>query len=239
MDFSKNGQVPNWKEQVRQHFSQVTLSASEQDNLEKELLGARETPLLQARSVVRPFGDLRQSLAWAQRWGLGYVATAAAAASLTFAVTSRENDDIPDPIAEITSLPGPRYYPPDFDLEGDATALQDILKEVFAEQEIFVANIPKQISAKYAPSEGRFFSWDGEPAVSIQLNTLQKLPNSTLNPPATLYIVKLSDKSDRRFPRDKVTKKVASKSGKSSKNVNMWREGKYGYAMVQSVAVAE
>jgi hypothetical protein len=58
-----------------------------------------------------------------------------------------------------------------------------------------------------------------------------------LSEPATLLIVKLSENSQRKFPKEKLTRKVAGKSGKMRK-VKVWREGNFGYAMVQeSVAL--
>ena len=245
MDFSKNDQGSAWKHLVQRHFSEIKFSPESSAKLENLLLSAdfSDTSETQKNStVVQPNGAAvslqRSFFSRLQRWGLGYVLSAVAAAGITFVVVEGRQEDPQDPIAELTSQPGSRYYPPDFDLEGDASALKDILTDVFAEQNFFAADIPKNIQALYSPSEGRFFSWDGEPAVSIQLQSSKELPNSVLNPPATLYIVKLSTKSAGRFPKEKLTKRIASKAGKMKK-VNVWREGKYGYAMVQLVAVNE
>jgi hypothetical protein len=137
-----------------------------------------------------------------------------------------------DPIAELTQLSGPRVYPPDFDLEGDSKAMNDIVVELFADKDFFISDLPKQVLAEYKPNEGRFFSWDGEPAVSIQMNQNPNAISKKNVPQATLLIVKLSEKSQRKFPKEKQTRKVASKAGKMRK-VNVWREGNFGYAMVQ------
>jgi hypothetical protein len=110
--------------------------------------------------------------------------------------------------------------------------MHDIVFELFADKDFFVSDLPAQVLAEYKPSEGRFFSWDGEPAVSIQMNRNANAHAKKANEPATLLIVKLSEKSQRKFPKDKLTRKVAGKSGKVRK-VKVWREGNFGYAMVQ------
>ena len=250
MDFSKKDQGSTWKHLVQEHFAQVKLSRDSVTNLENLLLSEDVAPTTHLASKAAATGSTSQKallsrmppvrlLQRLNRWGLGYVLSAVAAAGITFVLLEGRHEEPQDPIAELTSQPGSRYYPPDFYLEGDASALKDILTDVFAEQNYFAADIPKNIQAQYSPNEGRFFSWDGEPAVSIQLQSSKELPNSALNPPATLYIVKLSTKSEGRFPKEKFTKRIAGKAGSKSKKVNVWREGKYGYAMVQSVAVKE
>lgn len=163
--------------------------------------------------------------------------SAAIAASVTFLLVQPSNEETLDPIAELTQLPGPKVYPPDFDLEGDSNAMNDIVYELFADKNFFVSDLPAQVLAEYKPSEGRFFSWDGEPAVSIQMNQNSNTKAKKLSEPATLLIVKLSENSQRKFPKEKLTRKVAGKSGKMRK-VKVWREGNFGYAMVQeSVAL--
>lgn len=159
--------------------------------------------------------------------------SAALAASVTFLLVAPPSpDETLDPIAELAQLPGPKVYPPDFDLEGDSKAMNDIVYELFADKNFFVSDLPAQVLADYQPNEGRFFSWDGEPAVSIQMN--QNANQKVKKPagPATLLIVKLSEKSQRKFPKEKETRKVTAKSGKTRK-VKVWREGNFGYAMVQ------
>lgn len=160
------------------------------------------------------------------------ILSAVLAASLTFLIVKPPSDEPLDPIAELAQLPGPKVYPPDFDLEGDSKAMNDIVFELFADKDFFVSDLPAQVLAEYQPSEGRFFSWDGEPAVSIQMNRNANPQAKKISEPATLLIVKLSEKSQRKFPKEKLTRKVAGKSGKVRK-VKVWREGNFGYAMVQ------
>ena len=143
--------------------------------------------------------------------------------------------DDSDPIADLANQPGPRAYPADFDLEGDPAGFREIVQDVFPQQDLFSADLPKQLAGGvYFPSEGRFFSWSGEPGVSILLKGAQGAETS----PATLYIVRLTDKNEQKFPRERTLKRIAGKSGKVRK-VNVWREGRYGYAVVQSVAVSD
>lgn len=173
--------------------------------------------------------------------GFGYVAAVLLAASATFFV-QREwgpggtfGDDTFDPIADLANQPGPRSYPADFDLEGDPAGFREIVQEVFPHQDVFSADLGKQLAGGgYTPSEGRFFTWSGEPGVSILLKGEQGGDTT----PATLYIVRLTDKNEQKFPRERTLKRVTGRSGKVRK-VNVWRDGRYGYAMVQSVALSE
>lgn len=159
------------------------------------------------------------------------VMSALAAASITFSLVNSPNEAPRDPIAELAQLPvGHKLYPPDFDLDGDSANLNEIIHDIFADKNFFVSDLPPQIVAEYAPAAGRFFSWDGEPAVSIEMN--KNNVGVSGSQAATLFIVKLSEKSKRKFPKEKQTRKVAGKSGHVRK-VKVWREGNFGYAMLQ------
>jgi hypothetical protein len=211
-----------WKKQVVEHFQNLA-PTPEAKGRWRELVSQTETPAMPAPlgSSQRRASPLTSS-----------ILSAVVAASLTFLIVKPPADEPLDPIAELAQLPGPKVYPPDFDLEGDSKAMNDIVFELFADKDFFVADLPAQVLAEYKPSEGRFFSWDGEPAVSIQMNRNASAQAKRVNEPATLLIVKLSEKSQRKFPKDKLTRKVAGKSGKVRK-VKVWREGNFGYAMVQ------
>jgi hypothetical protein len=54
----------------------------------------------------------------------------------------------------------------------------------------------------------------------------------------TLYIVRLSKNARSQFPAEKTVKSITGKSG-NKKSVNSWRDGKYGFALVQYVATNE
>lgn len=231
---SKNQHNPStWKSQVSAFFNEKKLPTERRQFLKSTLLNL-PLYLPEASTVfVRPVRTWKTPL-------LSSLVSAALAASATFLIIkSFPEDETPDPIAELTQLPGPKVYPPDFDLEGDSRALQDIVYELFADKDYFVSKLPAHVLAEYKPTEGRFFSWDGEPAVSIQMSKSNPSDFAKKgSDPATLFIIKLSEKSQRKFPADKITRKVAGQAGKMHK-VKVWREGKFGYAMVQAVAVAD
>lgn len=231
MDLKNDNQKnqPAFKRQVHEYFKEKSLSTDSKRKLADLIHG---TPA--ALPSKTSFGLLRNRKVSPL---LSSIMSAAIAASVTFLLVQPSNEETLDPIAELTQLPGPKVYPPDFDLEGDSNAMNDIVYELFADKNFFVSDLPAQVLAEYKPSEGRFFSWDGEPAVSIQMNQNSNTKAKKLSEPATLLIVKLSENSQRKFPKEKLTRKVAGKSGKMRK-VKVWREGNFGYAMVQeSVAL--
>jgi hypothetical protein len=240
---TKNDKNPNlkpaWQSQVLGYFEEKKLSQTLRDSFKSSILN---TPVITEENYKTSITQEKIKKNWSTTI-ISSAVSALLAASVTLIVVKNSSDEQQDPIAELAQLPGPRVYPPDFDLEGDSKAMQDIVYELFSDKDFFVSKLPAQVLAEYKPSEGRFFSWDGEPAVSIQMN---KNSNTNGNPtlsklgsdPATLFIVKLSERSQRKFPKEKVTRKVAGQAGKMHK-VKVWREGKFGYAMVQSVAVTD
>lgn len=199
--------------------------------------GARdpyELPLSGAPRVA----TARAGSSWMQsmhRSGVGYLTSAVLAAGLTFAVSRPADDDTSDPIIEFASQTARLNYPPDFDLEGDPNGFREIVQDVFPQKDVFQAELPKEVaSGNFVPSEGRFFTWSGEPGVSIHLKSSRSDPDA----PAMLYIVRLTEKNERKFPKENTIKKLAGRAGKGKK-VNVWRDGTYGYAMVQGVAINE
>ncbi|NBO39209.1 hypothetical protein EBU99_11570 [bacterium] len=226
-------EVPTWKKQVHDYFNKNELSTESRSRLRAALLLASSPSTHQPKQTLI---TIPPSTRW-KNPVLSSILSAALAASFTFLMVKPASEETLDPIAELTQLPGPKVYPPDFDLEGDSRAMHDIVYELFADKNFFVSDLPAQVLAEYKPSEGRFFSWDGEPAVSIQMHHQNTAQAKKANGPTTLLIVKLSEKSQRKFPNEKLTRKVAGKAGKMRK-VKVWREGNFGYAMVQdAVAV--
>lgn len=228
MTMDKNQKDNNFgaKEQIVAHFESHSLSAAFRQHLVNTLAD------VQVSSVE--CGEKN----WALRHKVSIfssVISALTAASITFMLVNSPNEAPIDPIAELAQLPaGHKLYPPDFDLDGDSTNLNEIIHDIFADKNFFVSDLPPQIVAEYAPAAGRFFSWDGEPAVSIEMN--KNSVGISGSQAATLFIVKLSEKSKRKFPKEKQTRKVAGRSGKVRK-VKVWREGNFGYAMLQESPV--
>lgn len=226
MDKDTKNEGLTGKNAVRSYFREHSLSpAAKQRLLEK--LATAESP-----------AAVTQQPSWMKRHKAAIVSSmvsALLAASLTLIIVDSPSEPQSDPIAELAQLPaGHRLYPPDFDLDGDSANLNEIVHDIFADNQFFVSDLPPQVVAEYAPATGRFFSWDGEPAVSIDLN--KSNVNVASNPSATLFIVKLSEKSKKKFPKEKQTRKVTGKTGKLRK-VKVWREGNFGYAMLQEPAI--
>lgn len=224
---SDTNKTADWKLQVRAHFGSVQLSEQKQNEFEKLLLGSDASPSVSGKKEL-----LKPSWIQTVRKSVGYLATAAAAAGLALFFTESISTDN-DLLAELASVPAVRSYPPDFDLEGDASALGEIVQEVFP-TETFDVSLPEHVKSEYAPREGRFFTWAGGPGVSIRLTSNK--PESRLRGNTFLYIVKLSGKNERRFPKDRVVRR-SSNNGREKK-IHAWREGKYGFAIVQTTATS-
>lgn len=223
MDKNQNSRNVSAKEQITAHYHSHALSSESRQKLVNLLANAHAQPSVLSESKSRLMRH-RAVL-------ISSVVSALAAASATFLLIEPRNDAQLDPIAELALLPaGHKLYPPDFDLDGDSSNLNEIIHDVFADKNFFVSDLPPQIVAEYAPATGRFFSWDGEPAVSIEMNKSDVSVSGSQA--ATLFIVKLSDKSKRKFPKVKQTRKVAGRSGKV-RRLKVWREGNFGYAMLQ------
>jgi hypothetical protein len=255
----------DWKNQVHEHFQEQRIGRSQATSLEKMLLARpvsvppewygepEKNPPSPNADQGLPKGNsptsgpwkepaplrglaVRSTLSKLHGKGIGYVLAALLSAGTTLAIVQnfQDDEDAGDPIAELANLAGPRLYPPDFDLEGDPAGFREVVQDLLPQHDFFQAELPKELGHDYLPSEGRFFTWSGEPGVSIQL----KISREDLEPRAILYIVRLTERNERKFPKDTAVKRVTVRSGKPKK-VNVWREGPYGYAMVQSVAQSD
>ena len=242
--------MSDWKSEVREHFSRLKLSQDFHDDLTHRLMnqgpeGSKSQPLRaraevqeQIGKLVTPPGIWKRGLAMAHRSGAGYLASVVLAASVTFAIMDAGTESENDPIAELANQPGPKSLPADFDLEGNADAFGELMQEAFPKQEFMLSQLPKEVMGGYKPSEARlFFTGSGQPGVSIQL--LNPTNKQDANSTTILYIVQLSDSNSKGFPKErKLIRNLVSKSGKQ-KRVNAWRDEKFGYAMVQSVALSD
>ncbi len=228
MNYSLNNKN-NWKSQIAHHFGNFHLSPERSLELET-LLRNTDLHITEGPTKASLFTLALQRL---HQSGIGYAAAALAAAALTFAIvdTSTQGKDSIEELASVATKP----YPPDFDLEGDATAFQAIMQELMP-NETFTAEIPKQIQAKFAPAAGRFFTWGGESGVRI--NLVSNNSGTGLQNGAALYIVRLPKHAVKQFPLEKTTKKIKGIAGKD-KSVKAWRDGRYGFALVQYVAINE
>ncbi|MEY2987519.1 MAG: hypothetical protein RJB13_1040 [Pseudomonadota bacterium] len=223
MDKNQNNRNTSAKDQILAHYRSYVLSPASRQNLLSTLNQTQvQQPVLIDKTTW--FTKHRTVL-------LSSILSALAAASATFLLLEPRNESQIDPIAELALLPaGHKLYPPDFDLDGDSANLNEIINDIFADKNFFVSDLPPQIIAEYSPATGRFFSWDGEPAVSIEMN--KSNASVTGSQAATLFIVKLSDKTKRKFPKDKQIRKITGRTGKMRK-LKVWREGNFGYAMLQ------
>ena len=167
---------PEWQSQVLGYFQEKKLSPSARESFKSAILN---TPVAVESSYKNPITQEKNNKSWTATV-VSSAVSALLAASVTLIVVKNSAEEQQDPIAELAQLPGPRVYPPDFDLEGDSKAMQDIVYELFSDKDFFISKLPAQVLAEYKPSEGRFFSWDGEPAVSIQMNKNSVNNNPTI-----------------------------------------------------------
>jgi hypothetical protein len=242
---------PSWRGEVAAHFAELNLSSDFKDDLTQRLLKAQSVsvqsvsvqstrPIAQdpvkftaPKSEAADLSRLHVFFKTLHNTGVGYAIAAVMAAGLT-AVGFVETSTQSDPLSEITNLPGPRALPADFDLEGDPDAFSQLMGEIFPKSDVFASALPKEMLRGFKPSEGRFFTWNGQPGVSIQL--LES--NATNNGTTLLYVVKLGEEVVKSFPKEKTSTKLTSKSGKQ-KRVNFWRDDNYGYAMVQTASLGD
>lgn len=143
-----------------------------------------------------------------------------------------------DIVSEVAVQPDASRMPADFDLEGHFESLQEQIDDSLPREQMFNPNIPLQITKSYTAYEGRFFLVNGQQGVSINMKSTLGAPlephliNAGSSRPSTLYIVKLNHKSQAAFPQQKTLRKLLSATGKIN-HVYAWREGMYGYAVVQ------
>jgi hypothetical protein len=261
----KSIQAP-WKTQILESFNQHELSTEKSEKLKKLLLSLHNTEnktQTPPHNAEKRWGSNHINLTSATYKTIQYFAVAAASLILfvnlpantrdwffdTFDFIQIENSEVAT-IEELASQPSSKVFPADFDLEGDPSSFQEIMTSITGSNETFSAEIPADIRQKWSPKEGRLFSWAGAAGVSIELSMhtttssalgAKAAPNEKLsdsNSPAVLYIVRLSEKSAKKFPKNKLNRKIATKSGKSKK-VNVWREGTYGYAFVETVSFSD
>lgn len=228
-----NIQITNekWKEQVKEHFQEFSLSSEKAHALEHLLLTA------QKQENTKIFSILHKKLSLVyhrhKKNYLSHIVTALLAASTTFFLVQYFENTRHDFIGEmVSSLQNANAMPADFDLVGDFTALPQLSVDSLADQS-FAPEIPQQLAQTYSAAEGRFFLFKGLQGVSINMEP-HLLPKSSpqKSKSAVLYIVKLTKKNENSFPKQKVLKKIQASASKIKK-IYAWREGSYGYAMVQ------
>lgn len=235
----KNPNIQNenesWKEQVKKHFQKHSVSSQRKRHLEELLLNSGK------QKNIKFFNNLTQKLKKvylpSKKIYLSHVVTALVAASTTFFFLNVFENSNHDFISEMVSaLQDANALPPDFDLVGDSSALPQLSMDSLPNQS-FEPVIPQQLAQSYFAAEGRFFLFKGLQGVSIKMepNLLNK--KVIRKKPATLYIVKLSKKNEN-FPKKNVLKKIQASATKIKK-VYAWREGAYGYVMVQPIAANE
>ena len=239
--------------EIKAHFHSIALSHSQKLNLEHMLLSyspafhsKRHSNNTQSPSARGMYLFLKKNKSVI----FSHIATASAAIFITLGFAYYAHSTIEsaprDLVSDVVSLSDNLNFPADFNLDGDLKDLPDLIHESLPNQS-FSPAIPVQIAQDFSAYEGRFFLFNGEQGVGISvlpssheksrlLLPLQK--NFTPSQPSTFYIVKLSDKNKASFPAQKVTRKIASASGKI-KRVYAWRNGTYGYAMVQPVEFEE
>lgn len=130
MDKDTKNEGLTGKNAVRSYFREHSLSpAAKQRLLEK--LATAESP-----------AAVTQQPSWMKRHKAAIVSSmvsALLAASLTLIIVDSPSEPQSDPIAELAQLPaGHRLYPPDFDLDGDSANLNEIVHDIFADNQFFV-----------------------------------------------------------------------------------------------------
>jgi hypothetical protein len=233
-----------WKEQVKNHFNQISLSVEKKRSLEHMLLKAstkQETQYFH-NFKINIIGKIKSTYVKNQRIIYSHIATASLAAVVTFGFINLFEINNHDFIAEmVSSMQDANAMPPDFDLVGDSNALPQLSMDSLPNQS-FEPVIPKQLSQSYSAYEGRFFLYKGQQGVSITMEPNQSIVKSASKVPQThpavLYIVKLTQKNEGSFPKQKVLKRIQSSSSKV-KRVYAWRDGAYGYAMVQQQGIPD
>lgn len=228
----------DWKEQVKNHFHEFSLSPEKKRDLEHLLLFPEK------QKNIKFFNILNQKLLQVYRQNkkiyFSHFMTAILAASATFFLINVFENSNHDFISEmVSSLQDANAMPPDFDLVGDSTALPQLSIDSLPNQS-FEPVIPQQLAQSYSASEGRFFLFKGLQGVSINLEPNNRINKKSLTKqrPTVLFIVKLSKKNENSFPKQKILKKIQASASKIKK-IYAWREGAYGYAIVQPISSNE
>jgi hypothetical protein len=211
------------RDEFNTYFHSISLSEAQKQALEASLLVHPK--------VKSPF--VRHFLSFHKKIIFSHLATAAAAIAITLGLNSFFNSlNEPPPhdlISEVVGLAENLKFPADFNLNGNLNDLPDLINDSLPNHS-FTPSIPTQIAQNYSAYEGRFFLFKGEQGVGIH--------GFEQDRPSTLYIVKLSDKNRASFPAQKTSRKISSATGKI-KRVYAWRDGTYGYAMVQPLNLDE
>jgi hypothetical protein len=224
-----HAQPAQWKEKIKVLYEPLELSESRVFALRTALRNAPEPKLVRSNNAAY-LAQATKKLTTLHRSGIGYFVTAISAAALTLAVVNW-NDTEADALDEV--LTAGSTYPPDFDLEGDASSLHEVMRDLLP-KEVFNPQIPLVVKQNYFPADGRFFTWRGESGVRITLKQ-PSVKGKRKRAGDALFIVRLNDRNTKKFPAKKVTKRIANQTGRE-KTVQTWREGHYGYALVQYVA---
>ncbi len=220
------------------HFNAISLSAPQKQALEALLFKNTKSSLFTFSSF----------LIYHKKIIFSHIITATAAVTMTFLTAfyfNSNNELIPrDIISEVVNLSDNLNFPADFNLDGNLNDLPDLINDSLPKSSSFTPRVPKQLAQDFSAYEGRFFLFKGEQGVGISV-----LPSTHEEPipmrlheglghnqSSTLYIVKLSEKNKSSFPSQKTSRKIYSALGKL-KRVHTWREGTYGYAMVQPFAL--
>jgi hypothetical protein len=242
-DPTKKQSAP-WRAEVAEHYAKHSLSQDFHEELAVKLMNLplagdasfAASSRMNHVAVAHPTKATGFFLSL-HRSGVGYLLSAGLAAVATFGLVSVDSESSSDPIAELANQPGPRGLPADFDLEGDPDAFAELMQDAFPKKDFMLSQLPKEVLKGYKPSEARlFFTGSGQPGVSIQLNSSNKADNGAIT---MLYIVQLGENNSKGFPREKkVTRNLVSRAGKQ-KRVNAWRDEKFGYAMVQQMALSD
>jgi len=228
----------NWKDQVKNHYNQVSLSSDQKRMLEHLLLNKAQKEKNQYFiNLIQKFKNVYHKN---EKKVFSHFITAAVAASVTFGLLHVFENSNYDFISEmVSSMQDANAMPPDFDLVGDSNALPQLSMDSLPDQS-FEPVIPKQLAQSYSAYEGRFFLYKGQQGVSITMEPNQNIQKTKLqqSKPSVLYIVKLTKKNENSFPKQKILKKIQAASSKI-KRVYAWRDGAYGYAMVQPQGIQE
>lgn len=238
----------NWKRCYLSHFQEFGLSASKQEQIRQAILNANlnDEVVVAPPGRVRSGGTFKKTATWVHNSGIGYLFAGAACAAAVFSVLPQQkNATAPSTAATLPIDPRPLEYarmlPADFDLQGNPEALpilvQQRVPQLQSNQAAFQGRIPAQVQAKYAPTQGRFFSWKGELGVAIKLRDTRLNSQGTLPTPSpgnekVLYIIQLSTNDhSTEFSAEAQTTPIRFSDGKS-RRVLSWREGDYAYVML-------
>jgi hypothetical protein len=229
LDASQNTSIHD----VKNYFESISLTSSQKMNLESILLAKSPSFL----SILINFYSKQKLIIFSN------FVTAMASIVVTLGLVYVANEFSfnlsQDVLTEADNLSENLNFPADFNLDGNLNNLPDLINDSLPNKS-FTPKIPTNIAKDYSAYEGRFFLYKGDQGVGITVSPSQNLANFPVRLEqglsrkgnSTLYIVKLSDKNKSCFPIKKTSRKIYSSSGKS-KRIYAWREGFYGFAIIQ------